>query len=293
MPWHDPEIAGYVPVPGGRIWYRANGMGHRLMAPLIAIGGGPGVSHHYMLPLLALADERPVIFYDQLDTGNADRPNDPKHWTIPRFVDEVSALREALDLDEVVLFGHSWGSIVALEWGLVEGAALKALVLASPAISTSRWRRDAEELVATLPEDMQQTIADSVANISFDSPEFRLVNEEFERRYLCREDPPPEYVLKSLAMSNTPLFEAMWGPSDFILTGSLRSYEGADRLSEITAPTLITCGQHDEARPKTCHEYAAMMPSASVVVIDDASHFTFAEQPEIYVVALRDFLDGL
>src|SRR5918999_3552778 len=71
----DPEIAGYVAVEGGRVWYRTNGIEHFAEGkmPLLVIHGGPGFSHHYLLTLTDLADERPGILYDQLDSGNSDR----------------------------------------------------------------------------------------------------------------------------------------------------------------------------------------------------------------------------
>lgn len=293
MAWDDPEIAGYVAVPGGQIWYRVNGLVHRDRTPLVAINGGPGMSHHYMVPLLALAEERPVVLYDQLDTGNADQPNDPANWTIDRFVAEVKALREALALTSVVLLGHSWGAIVALEYALGKPAGLDALVLASPAISIARWIQDTAALVARLPEDLQRIIADCEARGEFESPEFGRAIREFGLRHICRKDPRPEYVLKSFSVFGSPLYNAMWGPSEFSARGTLKSYERADRLGDIAVPTLITCGEHDEATPAACREFAAAVPVASVAVIAEASHFTFAEQPEAYVAALRDFLAGL
>ena len=107
----DPEIAGYVAVEGGRVWYRINGIEHFAEGkmPLLVIHGGPGFSHHYLLTLTDLADERPVILYDQLDSGTSDRPGDPANWTVERFVDEVDHVRSALGLDRLVVLGSSWG----------------------------------------------------------------------------------------------------------------------------------------------------------------------------------------
>ena len=53
---------GYVNVQGGRIWYRIVGSGTR--TPLLLLHGVPGAPSYYLNPLAALADERPVIFYD-------------------------------------------------------------------------------------------------------------------------------------------------------------------------------------------------------------------------------------
>jgi proline-specific peptidase len=290
MPWDDPEIAGYVRVPGGRIWYRVNGLNHENRTPIVAITGGPGMSHHYMVPILALADERPVVLYDQLDTGNADRPNDPKNWELPRFLAEIDALRDALRLSDVVLLGHSWGAVVALDYALSKPAGLKALVLASPLVSVTRWLQDTAKLVAEMPEDLREVIADCEARGDFDNPEFNRAIREFGLRHVCRTDPRPDFVLKSFSMFGSPIYNAIWGPSEFSARGSLKTHERADRLGELSLPILFTCGEHDEATPAACREFADRIPSASLVVIDDASHFTFAERPEAYVEAIRPFL---
>ena len=87
---------GYIQVTGGRIWYQIVGNGQG--TPVIMLHGGPGFTHFSMLPLSALGEERPVVFYDQLGSGLSDRPSDPSLWRIERFVEELSTLRTALGL---------------------------------------------------------------------------------------------------------------------------------------------------------------------------------------------------
>src|SRR5262245_51589154 len=103
---------GYVPVTGGRVWYQIVGSGAAI--PLLVLHGGPGVPHDYLEPLAALADERPVIFYDQLGCGKSERPDDVSLWRIERFAEEVGQVRQALGLSQVHLLGHSIGTMVAL-----------------------------------------------------------------------------------------------------------------------------------------------------------------------------------
>ena len=104
---------GYIDVPGGRIWYGVVGGGNAGAPPLLAIHGGPGMSHDYLYPLVDLADERPIVFYDQLDAGLSDRPNDPANWRIERFLSEIDVVREYLDLKTLSIFGNSWGGTLA------------------------------------------------------------------------------------------------------------------------------------------------------------------------------------
>ena len=78
---------GGVDVTGGRIWYCIVGGGDKV--PLVIVHGGPGATHDYLEPLEALADERPVVFYDQLGAGNSDAPDDDSLWTNQRIIDEL------------------------------------------------------------------------------------------------------------------------------------------------------------------------------------------------------------
>ncbi|MGH9660012.1 MAG: alpha/beta fold hydrolase, partial [Bryobacteraceae bacterium] len=148
---------GWITVEGGAVWYKIAGAGER--TPLLALHGGPGYPHDYLAPLEALSDERPVVFYDQLGCGRSGRPqNDPSLWVVERFVRELARVREALGLGRVHLFGHSWGSMLAVD-ALLDGArGVDSLVLASPALSIPRWLSDAARLRLLLPAHVQAVL---------------------------------------------------------------------------------------------------------------------------------------
>ncbi len=133
-----------LPVEGGNIWYQIVGTGKGL--PLLTLHGGPGFPHDYLETLAALGDERPVIFYDQLGCGKSDRPSDLSLWRTGRFVRELMQLREALGLERFHLLGHSWGTMLAVEYLLAGGTGVERLILASPALSMPRWIEDARRL---------------------------------------------------------------------------------------------------------------------------------------------------
>lgn len=153
---------GYVDVDGGRIWYRIVGSGTR--TPLLLLHGGPGSPSYYLDPLDKLADERPVIFYDQLGSGKSDHPANPALWRTERFVDELPRLRAALSLNEVHILGHSWGSMLAVDYMLTRPSGVRSLVLASPCLSVTRWLSDAEALKKTLcPDTTSGIVSDTIA----------------------------------------------------------------------------------------------------------------------------------
>src|SRR5690349_15871298 len=103
---------GYVNVIGGKVYYKVidhGGTG----TPLIVVHGGPGVPHQYLQSLEELANDRPVIFYDQLGCGKSDRPTGDQLWIPRRFAREIGAIREELGITECFILADSWGAIPA------------------------------------------------------------------------------------------------------------------------------------------------------------------------------------
>lgn len=289
LDYDDPEVAGYCEVPGGRVWYRVNGR-EKPGVPLVAITGGPGLAHHYMLPLLAFAKDRPVVLYDQLDTGNADRPKDAANWTLKRPVEELECLRRALGYDRVIPVGHSWGGFVGFEYALAHPDRCAALLLWSPFLSYSRWTADTRDLIAGLPDYVQRLIANCEARGAYEDPAFEHANAQFAKRHLRVVDPRPPELARASAKFASELYVAVNGPSEFSLSGLVKGYEGIDRIGELHMPILFFCGEHDEARPVTMRDFAARANAGEMAEIPGAAHFSLNENPDATLAVIGDFL---
>jgi proline iminopeptidase/L-proline amide hydrolase len=281
-----------VPVEGGRIYVRVNGdlAGPRL--PLLMIHGGPGGNHASFLAALPLAQERAIILYDQLDSGRSDRPNNPANWRVPRFVDEVDAIRKALKLERLHVLGHSWGGTVALEYAARRPAGLGGTILASPLISTRSWIADANRLVGRLPADVRKTIA------ACDGPHppaeavCQGADKAFYAQFLTRRPRDAEISAYSRALGfNERLYRDMWGRSEFVSTGSLRSYDGEPLLARLDGSrTLFMDGQYDEAQPPTLLGFSLRVPGSSFATIEDSGHGLWNDNPEAANALLRRWL---
>ncbi|HSQ03095.1 MAG TPA: proline iminopeptidase-family hydrolase [Burkholderiales bacterium] len=281
---------GYVSVTGGRIWYGIVGA-DKSGVPLVILHGGPGAPHDYLEPLAALADERPVIFYDQLGCGNSDKPDDASLWVVERFVEELGQLRTALTLTKVHLLGQSWGAALATEYMLVkQPEGVISLVLSGPLLSASRWIEDQKAYVRQLPEEAQEAIRNAEVSGNFQSTDYQNAMMIFYRRHLCRLDPWPDCLNRAFEKLSYPVYTQMWGPSEFTVTGTLKNFERLDALERITAPTLLTCGEFDEAAPSSVRHYQRHLPGSEVVVIEGASHTHHLEKPDAFLKAVRDFL---
>lgn len=285
---------GRVTVPGGEVWFEVVGSGEAV--PLLTLHGGPGVGHDYLEPLATLGADRPVVFYDQLGCGKSDKPDDRSHWNIDRFVREVAAVREALDLDRVHLLGHSWGGWLAIEYMLRSPPGVVSLTLASTSASLPEWARETAGLVASLPQETQEVLRRCEESADFQSAEYEAAMMEFYRRYVCRLEPWPAPLNRSLdnLMGNPVAYSCyvtMQGPSEFTVSGNLKSWDRTNRLSEIGAPTLLTFGRYDEFTQACAETLSSGIRNSELHVFEDSAHMAHLEEPEQYLQVLRGFLE--
>jgi len=281
---------GYVDVTGGRVWFRIVGA-DSAGTPLLVLHGGPGATHDYLEPLAALADERPVVFYDQLGCGNSDRPDDPALWTVERYVGEVSEVRSALGLTRVHLLGQSWGGALAVEYVLSENpAGVESLILSAPLLDADRWVADQRANLAAFPDEMQEAVREAEASGNFDSPEYQEAMAAYYARHVCRTDPWPECLNRTFEKISLPVYLGMWGPSEFTCTGTLRTFSVTGRLAEVPVPVLFTCGEYDEAPPATMAYFQGLVPDSELKIFEGASHEHHLEETDAYLAAVREFI---
>ena len=281
---------GYIQVAGGKVWYKITGADKKGV-PLLVLHGGPGAPHDYLEPLEALADERPVIFYDQLGCGNSDKPSDKSLWTMERFVEELATVRKDLNLEKVHILGQSWGSMLAVDYMLEkkpEGVA--SLVLSGPCLSTPRFVADQRKYLEQMPKEDRKIITECEKSGNYDSPEYQDAMIKYYKIHVCRLDPWPDCFNRTIEKLSHEVYEYMWGPSEFTMTGTLKNYDRTERLKEIKAPALFICGRYDEATPETTAWYHEKMPGSELVIIEDSSHGSHLEKERQYLETVRDFL---
>ena len=286
---------GAIPYAGGETWYRIAGDGEEPgKLPLVCLHGGPGALHDYLEPLGGLAATgRRVVFYDQIGCGNSWVEKDSSFWTVELFVEEVAAVRDALGLDRIHLFGSSWGGMLAMEYALTQPDGLASLVLSSSPPSIPVWEEETGRLRRELPAEVQAVLDEHEAAGTLDSPEYQEATMEFYNRHVCRLDPWPDYVVRSFAglEEHPEVYMTMQGPNEFVITGTLKDWDITDRLGEIDVPTLITAGRHDEFTPRQADALHRGIPGSRFVTFEHSSHMQFVEEPERYRRVVADFLD--
>ena len=279
----------YVDVPGGRVWVNVVGGGPR--PTLLVLHGGPGAGHDYLESLGDLAVDRPVVFYDQLGCGRSDKPDNPALWTVSRSVAEIEAVRRALGLTWCHLYGHSWGGWLAIEYLLRRSRGVKSAVLASTSGSAPQFVEGTRYLRTLLPADVQLVLDFYEAKGDFTAPEYLDAVGVFYQNFLCRLDPYPEPLLRTVAnLDRNQVYATMNGPNEFVMTGNLASWDRTSQLCQVRTPVLLTRGRYDEFAEACTDTLQQHLPCTKRVEFPRSAHMAMWEDRRDYMNALASFL---
>lgn len=279
--------SGFIQVPGGRVWYNVVGTGHR--TPLLVLHGGPGASSYYLKPLGALGDDRPVIFYDQLGGGHSDRPTDSTLWTMDRYVQEVTAVRKALGLERVHIMGHSFGTLILADYLKTKPKGVRSVIFASPVLDVPGYIEDVAVLLKQFPDSTQRIIKEAEQNGTTNSAAYQSAMMDFYHAHIGRNLPWSADLDSTITQLNPGPYVYMQGPSEFTITGTLKSYNQTASLKDIKVPTLFITGQYDEAVPSRVQSFQKMTPGSKLEIVAGAAHMTMQDQPTAVVHILRDW----
>ncbi len=280
---------GFVEVKGGKVWYRINGTGTK--PALLLLHGGPGSSSYGLENLKELSNDRPVIFIDQLGCGRSTRITDTSLMTIENYVEQLEQIRTALHLENFYLYGHSWGTMLGIDYYIKYPKHIKSIIFSSPLFSTEMWTKDADTLIASLPDSIQSHIRINEKNKTYNNPKYQDAVTLYYKNFLRRTERTKEQSDTSKLFSGSTVYEFMWGPSEFTATGNLLKYDRLAFLSNIKVPTLLVAGEFDEARPSTIQHFQTMIPGAEFKMIKNSGHATMQDNKVEYLATLKAFLD--
>jgi L-proline amide hydrolase len=283
---------------GNDTWYRIVGDLQSGPVPVVICHGGPGAAHDYTEPIADLSrSSRGCVLYDQvgcgLSTHLADAPDD--FWTVQLFKDELVDLTRHLGIaDRYVVVGQSWGGMLAMEHALDHPSGLRGIVIADSPASIPLWVAEANRLREDLPADVQQTLTHHEEAGTTDSPEYEAAVRVYYDRHLCRV-PWPDCVERSFAQmaADPTVYHTMNGPSEFHCIGSLKTWDITDRLPEISTPTLLVSGRHDEATPHIVEQIHSRVPGAQWQLFEESSHMPHVEEAEGFLETVEAFLKTL
>src|SRR5229473_2260387 len=152
-----------IPVGNAELYTREVGQG----TAIIVLHGGPDFDHSYLLPELdRLSDSFRLIYYDQRGRGRSADRVQPEDVTLASDIADLEKVRQYFHLDSVVLLGHSWGTVLALEYALRYPERVSRMILMNPGpASADDYKQLRKEWLETRPDDTvrRKAIAASAA----------------------------------------------------------------------------------------------------------------------------------
>jgi proline iminopeptidase len=292
-----------VDTPRGRFSVWTKRVGNNPDLQVLLLHGGPGASHAYLeafdsfLPAAGIE----YYYYDQLGSGFSDQPDDPSLWELDRFVDEVEQVRQALGLGRgnFVLYGHSWGGILALEYALAHGKNLRGLVISNMMASAPAYTAYAQEVLA--PGMDQQVLAEIRALEAAgdtENPRYMelLIPHYYELHTLrMPADSWPEPVQRGFSHINMKIYVPMQGPSELGMSADakLARWDRTADLERISVPTLVISARYDTMNPVHMEMMARRLPSGRYLHCPRGSHMAMYDDQETYFAGLTSFLRSL
>ncbi len=281
-----------IPVLGAELYCREVGQG----TPMIVLHGGPDFDIAYLLPELdRLSDKFHLIYYDQRGRGRSADHVKPEDVTLESEMDDLDKVREHFHLDKVDLLGHSWGTVLALEYALRHPERVSRLVLMDPAPASAadinRFRKERVEKWPVLME-LRKAIADTTAYkeadpdavVAYYRVHFKPAlarSEDYEKLIIRMQarfiEQGKEGILKSRAVEDRLVNETWASPN---------GYDLHPKLKGLNIPTLVITGDHDFF-PFAAEHIAQAIPSARLVTLKECGHFPYLECP----APLREQID--
>ncbi len=243
-----------------------------------------------------LATHRTTILYDPRNRGLSDAVTDPEKISrgILHDVDDLEAIRQHYGFEEMAVLAHSYVALAAILYAAAYPERVTRLLLLGPMPpDPSKQYPPQLQYSDGALETFQQRAADLRKQAS------TLTPKELCQRFWA--------LLRTLYVASPGKADELhWAPCDipnelnfmrpfmqYIVPSLASARPSAERLSRITAPVLIVHGRKDRSSPYGGgRDWAASLPNARILTVDDAAHVPWIEAPEIVYGAIETFLDG-
>jgi proline iminopeptidase len=290
-----------INTPKGKFNVWTKKIGNNPKIKVLLLNGGPGATHEYFecMESFLPAEGIELIYYDQLGTGNSDNPKDTAMWSLPRYVEEVEQVRQALKLDKdnFYLLGHSWGGILALEYALKYQQNLKGLIISNMMASCPDYGKYADNVLAKqFDPKVLARVREIEAKGDFENPEYmQLLLPNYYAKHICRIpiEQWPEPVNRAFSKINQSLYVTMQGPSEFGIAGKLLKWDRKADLPKISVPALSIGGKYDTMDPAHMQWMATQFQNGSYLYCANGSHLSMYDDQQTYMNGLIKFIKGV
>ncbi len=250
---------------------------------LIVMHGGPGFDHSTLRPYFdRFADTHQVLYIDH--RGNGRSTGDQSTWNLPQWGDDVKAICDGLGIEKPVVYGNSFGGMVAMAYAARHPDHPAKLILSSTAA-----RIHLDETFRIM-EARGGAEARRVAEAFWLKPTDEAFA-EYSRVCLPLYNPPGAVTEKEAQARRRALLKP--AVTRHFSLGEMMTMDAAPGLAKIVCPTLVLAGTYDPITPPVCaQEIVAALPKGvgRYELFDGAGHGVHRDMPEKAEAVMREFL---
>jgi proline iminopeptidase len=278
------------------VWTRR--VGNNPAMKVLLLHGGPGATHEYFEAFDSYFPSAGIeyYYYDQLGSSYSDQPDEPELWELPRFVEEVEQVRQALGLNRnnFYLLGHSWGGLLAIEYAMKYQQNLKGLVISNMMASLPAYNEYAQKVL--MPAMDQQALAE-IKRLEeakdYQNPRYmELLIPNYYVQHLLRmpADQWPDPVNRAFKHLNSAIYVPMQGPSELGASGKLVYWDRTLDMGKITVPTLVIGSRYDTMDPAHMQKMATKVQKGRYLYCPNGSHLALYDDQKVYFEGLVQFV---
>lgn len=310
------DVLPFVERPGTEYWelatrsrigyFKISSSAEEKKTPIIYLHGGPGglIRDEVIETLSPLSEEgHELYFYDQIGSGHSERLENINEYSVERHRRDLEEIVNLVSEGKVILIGHSWGSLLAVNYLqqnplkveklIVDGpgpilpirselrtfSPPDSLNLRSPEVSNADGNREAQNLRSRLIEKLARGAKKKLASDAEADEFFTYLNEHLNKSTSC-------------SAKHTERYRGGGGYYSHVMTVNSFSdvEDGRNSLGELKLPVLVIRGQCDNQSWGYAEEYLTLFQNAHFVQIDDAGHDLIESKREEYFGIVQEFL---
>ena len=264
----------FAKINGLKICYKIQGEGE----PVFLIHGFGIKKEFWIAQIKELSTKFCVIYFDLRGTGKSDRLDEP--ISMKTYVDDLKGLLNFLDIEKAHFIGHSFGSMILLNFVLKYPDCINKLVLMSALPSWSKvpggieiWKKNQIELYESALKNPVEAF-------------YSKMKLRFTRRFLKIMEEDPKNRLHGIFSAEDLIqmgkIDPM-KPQDIIyMADVMGAHDTLDRLHEIKSETLIMCGEKDKFTPKAIAiQMKEIISKCSLKLFSGSHWFPLENAPEV------------
>jgi proline iminopeptidase len=141
------------------------------------------------------------------------------------------------------------------------------------------------------PIKIRETLKKYETKEEYDAPEYQeMVFKNLYTKHLCRLDPWPDPVMRTIKHLNTEVYNTMQGPNEFVVTGTFKDWDRWKEIRAIKVPTLLIVGRHDTMSVEDIQEMGKRISSSRVAICKKGAHFSMYDDQGTYFRELIRFI---